>query len=298
MTRNGILAACALLGVAGAAFAQETGNGPTGGFELEFNRIDGDSALLLDGDIDLRYRGAGTGMVEMGFDLGTDVTFDLSEGDHYAALYAAGVVNWGFGEVAIGMPRSIGDVLIDRSSIAGIRELDDISRVFFPPVSGVLAKYGDNRAFGLRYENGMGQLRYGASVLKVQDTRGTFIEAAGEYAIGQGAVEGSVEYNTDFGKANAMIGFAQSTGQLDFGIYMARQNMNMDATSFQASVDYNIRENFTVGGDFIRLDGDDQRDIYGASMEYGFDRGIYGQFGFARDSDGANYWDASVGFEF
>lgn len=298
MTRTGILAACALLGFAGTSLAQQAGNGPRGSFELEYARIDGDSGLLLDGDIDLRYRGGGSGAVELGFDLGADATFDLSEGDDYAALYAAAVVNWGFGEVAIGMPRSIGEVLVDRSSIAGIRALDDIVHAFFPPVSGVVAKYTDKRAFGVRYENGMGQLRYGASALKVQDSRGTFIEAAGEYAIGQGAVEGVVEYNTDVGKANAMIGFAQSTGQLDFGIYMARQKMGTDGTSFQASVDYNIRENFTVGGDFVRLDGDDKRDIYGASMEYGFDRGIYGQFGFARDSEGDNFWDASVGFEF
>lgn len=271
----------------------------TGGFELEYNRIDGSSSLILDGDIDLRYRGGGYGGAALGFDLGVDATFDMTEGEKDAALFAAAVGNWGFGDIAVGMPRSIGDVLVDRPSVAGMQVLGDLSRIFFAPVSGVVAKYNDARSFGVRYENSAGQLRYGASALKLTDVDGVFIEAAGEYALGQGAVEGVIEYNTDFGKANALIGFTQNAGQVDFGVYMSRQKVGFDGTGFQASVDYRMTENFTFGGDFMRIDGGGvTADIYGASMEYGFGSGIYGQFGFAHENSGDNYWDASVGFKF
>jgi hypothetical protein len=312
MKQTQIFAAGARLGVVGmvagtlvagtlagsAAFAQDGGT-TTGGFELEFARIEGSSSLILDGDIDLRYRGSGFGGAGLGFDLGVDATFDLSEGEQDTALYAAAVGNWGFGDIAIGMPRGIGDVLIDRPSIAGMQMLDDLSRVFFPPVTGVLAKYSSKPSFGIRYENSMNDLRYGASALKVRDIEGVFIEAAGEYAIGQGAVEGMIEYNTELGKANALVGFQQAAGQLEFGAYLSRQNIGIEGTSIQGSVDYRMTENFVFGGDLVRLDSDgDKVNLVGASMEYGFGSGIYGQLGFAHANSGDSYWDASVGFKF
>ena len=56
----------------------------------------------------------------LGFDLGVDATFDLSKGDDRYAFFGAIVVDPGFGEIAVGAPRSIGSVLIDRPVFAWV----------------------------------------------------------------------------------------------------------------------------------------------------------------------------------
>lgn len=299
MKQTGRLMAALFLFVPFGAQAQDSGTTTTGNFELEYLRSDGSSDTLLAGDVMLAYRGAGMGAAGLGFDLGFDTRYNLSDGEDATALYAAVVLNWGFGDIAIGMPKGIGELLIERPAFAGIRAFDDVAGLVMPPVTGSYARLADARAFGVRYDSTAGQVRYGASLQKLQDEEGLFLQGAAEYALGQGAVEGMIEMNTDGGSPSALIGVTQTAGQLDFGLYLGRQKTLVDGTGFQASVDYRMSDSLTFGGDFLRVDAaGGKEDFYGVNMEYTFGQGAYGQLGVADGNDTTTLWDASVGIRF
>lgn len=285
--------------MAAPAFAQDDGTGPRGNFELEYLRSDGSSDVLLYGDLGFSYRGAGAGGIGLGFDLGLDSSYNLSEGDNATAFIAAAVFSFGFGDLAVGMPQSIGEMLVNRPSFAGNGGVDEVLGLLVPPATGNIARLSDLNRFGVRFDASAGQLRYGLSAHKTQDLDGMVLQAAGEYALGQGAVEGLLELDTETGKPGGTVGVTQSFGQVDVGAYLGWQRTIVRSDSIHASVDYHMSDNLTFGGDFARVSlVGAQTNIYGASMEYGFGNGAYGQLGIVDGSDTSATYDLSVGIRF
>ncbi|MEY4983671.1 MAG: hypothetical protein RIR62_1937 [Pseudomonadota bacterium] len=295
--RHITLAAVALC--AAPAVAQDDPTGPRGAFELEYLRSGDRSDLVLNGDLGLSHRGAGAGAVGLGFDLGLTSAYNLSEGEDATRFIAAAVLSFGFGELAVGLPESIGEVLVNRPSFAGNGQVDDALDGLMPPVTGTIARNRDAQAYGLRFSAEAGALRYGVSALKVQDLSGVVVEAAGAYALGQGTVEGMLEFGSDSGRTGGTLGLTQSFGQVDLGAYMGWQRAVARADSVQASVDYHLSDSLTVGGDIGRVkQAGVTSNLVGASMEYRFGSGAYGQLGITDSNRSPVLYDLSVGIRF
>lgn len=294
------LAASLVIGAAPFATAQDLGDArPSGGFELEYLVQDGSNNTYLDGQIDMMHRGMSAGAVQLGFDLGVDATFDLTRGGEMYALYGAIVVDPGFGNFAVGAPRSIGGMLIDRPAFAGNKALSNLADVVVPPVADSMSKLTKEQSFGLRYDNEAGALRYGASIQKVNEIHGLFVQAAAEYSFGQGQIEGLIENNTKEGGLSMLLGVNGTAGQFDYAVYAGDQRTILDGTGLQASIGYAVSDSLRVGGDLARVDiGNSMTDLWGLSGQYDFAGGAYAQLGVSDGEDTQALWDASIGFEF
>ena len=300
---TGWAAFAALIAYPSFASAQDYGMdraaGPTGGFELEYIGTENRTRSYFGGNIDLMQRGLSAGAVTLGFDLGVDATFDLSKGDDRYAFFGAIVVDPGFGEIAVGAPRSIGSVLIDRPVFAGNQARDRDLETVFPPMSDSLAKSRQVQSYGLRYESTSGAVRYGASVQQLDGLDGTFLQAGAEYSFGQGAVEGVLEKRTNTDGLNLTVGVSGAAQQVDYALYLGHQDGATDTTGVQAGLGYAVSDSLRVGGDFgLRQTPTDESTYYGASAEYSFDSGIRAQIGVSDGNDTRVMWDASIGFEF
>ena len=300
---TGWAALAALIAVPTFAAAQDYGadrpGGPTGGFELEYIGTEHKGRSSLDGDIDLMQRGLPAGMWSLGFDLGVDATFDLSSGKDSYAFFGAIVVDPGFGEIAVGAPRSIGSLLIDRPVFAGNQARDRELETVFPPMSDSLAKSQQVQSYGLRFDATSGAVRYGASLQKLNSLDGMFLQAGAEYSFGQGAVEGVLEKRTNTDGLNLTVGVSGAAQQVDYALYLGLQDGATDTTGVQAGLGYAVSDSLRVGGDFgLRQTPTDESTYYGASAEYSFDSGARAQIGISDGNDTRVMWDASIGFEF
>ena len=308
MTKHtGWAAAAALLLLSSQANAQDYGadfggdrpGGPQGGFELEYIGTENKGSAYLDGDIDLMQRGLSAGMWSLGFDLGVDATFDLSKGADQFAFFGAVVVDPGFGEIAVGAPRSIGSLLIDRPVFAGNQARDRDLQAVFPPMSDSLSKSQKAQSYGLRFDSSNGALRYGASAQKLDGLDGVFLQAGAEYSYGQGAVEGVLEKRTNTDGVNLTVGVSGAAQQVDYALYLGHQDGANDTTGVQAGLGYAVSDSLRVGGDFgLRQTKTDESTYYGASAAYSFDSGVRAQIGVSDGNDTRVMWDASIGFEF
>ena len=284
---------------AAPAFAQDSGSGTRGAFELEYLRSDGGSDLLLYGDLNLSHRGSGAGGIGLGFDLGFDSTYNLSEGDNVTGFTAAAVFSLGFGDVAVGLPQTIGEVLVDRPSFAGNGALDDLLGLALPPTTSAVARQMEEMRYGVRFESAAGQLRYGASAHKIKDEEGILLQAAGEYSVGQGEVVGVLDVGTEGGGLGGTIGVTQSFGQIDVAAFVGWQRSLAYSNSAHASVDYHVSDSLTVGADVANIDaGDFKTNLIGANMEYTFGNGVYGQLGMSDGNNVPTFYDISVGIRF
>ena len=294
--------ALALVSVAlfsGPSFAQsDEGLALTGQTELEYLHNSSASETLLATDMMLTYRGGTMGGVGLGFELGVDADLLLDSGDSYSALYGTVLLSTMAGEFAIGAPKPITDLLIEKPSFAGMKGIDLELAALSPSVVGPLSKFGDAQSYGIRYSGGGGALRYGASVNKFHGLPGTIYQAAAEYSFGTTVVEGAIETDSVFGSYSGTIGVTHTAGQFDVGAYLSRERQTLDGNLFQLSADYRINDSLTVGGDVARLNFGTKQTLYGLSAEYGFGNGAYVQGGVA-DGDGMRTtMDASVGFKF
>jgi hypothetical protein len=300
---SGWAALAALIAVPCLAHAQDYGadrpGGPTGGFELEYIGTEHKGTAFLDGDIDLMQRGLPAGMWSLGFDLGVDATFDLSKGTDRYAFFGAVVVDPGFGEIAVGAPRSIGSLLIDRPVFAGNQSRDRDLETVFPPMSDALAKSQRKQSYGVRFDSTSGAVRYGASLQKINSLDGMFLQAGAEYSFGQGAVEGLLEKRTNTDGLNLTVGVSGLSQQVDYALYLGHQDGATDSTGVQAGLGYTVSDSLRVGGDLgLRQTPTDESTYYGASAEYSFDSGVRAQIGVSDGNDTRVMWDASIGFEF
>ena len=306
MTKHtGRAALAALFLMPTAVAAQDYGNdldrpgGPTGGFELEYIGTEHKGSAYLDGDIDLMQRGLPAGMWSLGFDLGVDATFDLSKGADQFAFFGAVVVDPGFGEIAVGAPRSIGSLLIDRPVFAGNQARDRDLQAVFPPMSDSLSKSQKAQSYGVRFDSSNGALRYGASAQKLDGLDGVFLQAGAEYSFGQGAVEGVLEKRTNTDGVNLTVGVSGAAQQMDYALYFGHQDGATDTTGVQAGLGYAVSDSLRVGGDLgLRQTATDESTYYGASAAYSFDSGVRAQIGVSDGNDTRVMWDASIGFEF
>lgn len=283
-----------------SALAQDNSDGrPSGAFELETLLQDESTRSLLDGKVDWMYRSGSGGAVGLGFDLGADATFDLNEGGQDYVLYGALAVDPGFGTFAIGAPRSIGDLLIERPAFAGNRLVTSEIDLAMPPAATSLAKTQRAQHWGMRYDNASGALRYGATAQKVDEVTGTFWQAAAEYTLGQAELEGMVEASTHEGGANSLLGINGMAGQVDYAVYVGDQRSNDPGTSLQAGLGYAVNDRLRVGGDLARVDQDSiLSDHWGLNAQYGFGNGAHAQLGVSDGEDEQATWDASLGFKF
>lgn len=295
--RHIIVAVAALSAV--PAVAQDVGSGTHGAFELEYLRSSGSSDLLLYGDLGLSHRGSGAGGVGLGFDLGFDTSYNLSEGENATGFTAAAVFSLGFGDVAVGLPETIGEVLVDRPSFAGNGVLDDALGLVLPPTTSAIARQFEDMRYGVRFESATGQLRYGASAHKIKDQDGILLQAAGEYSFGQGAVLGVLDLGSEGGGFGGTIGVTQSFGQVDVAAFVGWQRALAYSNSAHASVDYHVSDSLTVGADLANIDAEGfKTNLIGANMEYTFGNGAYGQLGMSDGNNVPTFYDISVGIRF
>lgn len=301
MTKTaGWAALAALFIVPSLGLAQDMGGeGPRGGFELEYIGTDNTGGAYLNGDIDLRQRGLQAGAFSLGFDLGADATFDLKDGGDSYAFFGAVVVDPGFGDIAVGAPRSIGSLLTDRPVFAGNHALDRELDTIMPPMSDSLAKSQKMQSYGVRFDSTAGALRYGASVQRLDGMDGTFVQAGAQYGFGAGTVAGVLEKQSNMDGLNVLLGVSGQMSQVDYALYLGHQDRLKDTTGLQAAFGYGIGSNLRVGGDFaVKRENGREQTFVGASAQYDFSSGAYAQFGVTDGNDRAAMWDASIGFEF
>jgi hypothetical protein len=301
MTKTaGWAALAALTFVPSIGLAQDMGGqGPRGGFELEYIGTDNSGGAYLNGDIDLMQRGLAVGAFSLGFDLGVDATFDLKDGGDRYAFFGAVVVDPGFGDIAVGAPRSIGSLLTDRPVFAGNHALDRELDTIMPPMSDSLAKSQKMQSYGVRFDSTAGALRYGASVQRLDGMDGTFMQAGAQYAFGGGQVGGVIEKQSNVDGLNMLLGVSGQMSQVDYGLYLGHQDRLKDTTGLQATLGYAVADNLRVGGDFgVKRANGTEETFVGASAQYDFSSGVYAQFGVTDGNNRAAMWDASVGFKF
>lgn len=293
-------ALAALCLVPSALYAQDVGDaGPSGRFELEYSHSDGSGRTLLDGGIDIMHRGLAAGSVTLGFDLGVDATLDLSDGADDYAFFGAVVVDPGFGNIAVGAPRSIAGLLIDRPAFADSRALDRTARGFMPALSDDIARRDKAQSLGVRFDSEAGALHYGASLQKLDGISGMYLQAGAEYSFGQGAVEGVLQKNTDADGLGLVVGVAGIAQQIDYAFYMGHEDAAVDSTGLQAAFGYSLPGSLRIGGD-VALENSNGREttLYGATAQYDFSSGAYAQIGISDGNASRVTWDASIGFEF
>jgi hypothetical protein len=283
----------------GPTFAQSSeGLSLTGQTELEYLRNRSTSETLLATDMMLTYRGSTMSGIGLGFELGVNADLLLDSGDSFSTLYGAVLFSTMGGEFAIGAPKPITDVLIEKPSFAGMKAVDLELAALSPSIVSPVSKLGDAQTYGLRYSGESGAVRYGASVHKFHGLSGTIYQAAAEYSFGTSVVEGAIETDSVFGSYSGTIGVTHTAGQFDIGAYLSRERQTLDGNLFQLSADYRINDSLKVGGNVARLDFGTKQTLYGLSAEYGFGNGAYVQGGVA-DGDGMRTtMDASVGFKF
>lgn len=290
-----LLGATALCFLASAAAAQDFNGFETRGqAELEYLR-EGDSAqTTLNGDFAIDYRSAGS----FGFDFALDGNADLENGGFDKALFAAGVLDLGFGELALGAPESTADRIIDRPSAAGMFGIDRTLQTSASSSLHNISKNNDAQSYGVRFEGESGGMRYGTSIHRFVGEGNTLLQFAGEYTTGATEIEGMAETDIDNGDFATLVGVTQNNGQFSVGAYLGRQNIEGVGTSVQVAGDYALNDALKVGASYTHTTAAAGDNFLGVKAEYGFANGGYLQGGIGDSSSSKLLLDASVGFKF
>lgn len=263
----------------------------SGDVEFEHTRRNGASGTLGAAELMLRYEGP------VGFELGGEIDENLETGTDASLPYAAVTFGLGLGEVAVGAPQPVADLLIDIPDFAGIREQQIGFEARSTSVVTGLAKSLNEQIYGARFTAETGQLRYGASIHQVTHQSGTHWQVAGEYAAGiDSQIEGVIE--GEDGNLGITLGAAHETGQFDMGLYLISQRIVGSTDAALAYVGFAVSDALTVRGHLRTEDGTVQNNLVGVEAEYGFTNGAYAQFGAADGNNTSMTLDASVGFKF
>ncbi|MBU9698436.1 hypothetical protein GU927_011325 [Rhodobacteraceae bacterium HSP-20] len=262
-----------------------------GGLEFEHTRRNGASGTNLSGELFLRYEGG------LGFELGGDIDHDLETGTDRSVPYVALSFGIGPGELAVGAPQPVADMMVKIPDFAGIRELQwGYDQRTTSVVSG-LAKANGEQVYGARLTAESGALSYGASVHRLTDTSGLFWQMAGQYEMGSGTeIEGTVE--GEDGNLAVTVGANHQAGQFDMGLYLTSQRIIGTTEAASAFVGYSVSDALTVRGHVRAEGGAVDGNMIGVEAEYGFGNGAYAQFGAADGNNTSMTLDASIGFEF
>jgi len=263
----------------------------SGDLEFEHTRRNGASGTLAGGELFLRYEGP------FGFELGADIDQNLETGADNTVPYLAATFGFGPGEVALGAPQPVADVLIDVPDFAGMRELQLGYDQRGTSVATGVAKALGEQLYGGRIVAETGSLRWGASVHGITHQSGTHWQAAAEYAVGTGTeIEGAVE--GEDGNLGLTVGATHQAGQFDMGLYLNSQRIVGSSDAATAFVGFAVSDALTVRGHLRAEDGAVQGNSVGVEAEYGFGNGGYAQFGAADGNNTSMTLDASVGFKF
>ncbi len=263
----------------------------SGDLEFEHVRRNGASGTIAGGELFLRYDGP------IGFELGADIDQDLDTGADNTVPYLAVTFGFGPGEVALGAPQPVADMLIDIPDFAGIRELQlGMDQRTTSVVTG-FAKSLEEQIYGARVTGQSGALRFGASIHGVTDQSGAFWQVAGEYATRGGTeIEGVIE--GEDGNLGVTLGATHQAGQFDMGFYLTSQRIMGNTDSALAYVGFAVSPSLTLRGHVRKEEGTFTGNTLGVEAEYGFSNGAYAQFGAADGNNTSMILDASVGFRF
>lgn len=263
----------------------------TGDVEFEHTRRNGASNSLATADLMLRYEGP------FGFELGAEIDENLTTGPDYALPFLALTFGLGMGELAVGAPQPVADMLIDIPDFAGIREQQIAFETRTTSVATGLARTLNEGLYGARFTSDAGQLRYGASLHKITHRSGLHWQVAGEYQAGiDSQIEGVLE--GEDGNLGITLGAAHTSGQFDMGLYLISQRIVGSTDAAVAYVGVAVNDALTVRGHLRTEDGTVNNNMIGVEAEYGFSNGAYAQFGAADGNNTSMTLDASVGFKF
>ena len=265
--------------------------GFSGDLEFEHTRRNGASGTIAGGELFLRYEGP------IGFELGADIDQNLETGADNTVPYLALTFGFGPGEVALGAPQPVADVLIRRPDFAGIRELQLGYDQRGTSVATGIAKTLGEQLYGGRIVAETGALRWGASVHGITHQSGTHWQTTAKYTVGSGTeIEGAVE--GEDGNLGVTVGATHQAGQFDMGLYLTSQRIIGTTEAASAFVGYSVSDALTVRGHVRAEGGAVDGNMIGVEAEYGFGNGAYAQFGAADGNNTSMTLDASIGFEF
>lgn len=267
----------------------------SGDLEFEHTRFKRVGGTVAAGTMFLRYDGP------VGLELGAEFYEDLEAGEGTSLPYAALSLGIGPGELALGAPQPVGDMLVEQPVFAGLRSFqegfDARGAGIGKGVAAEMARADGERLLGVRVLSEGGPLRWGVSAHQITEQSGTHWQAAAEVTLGSGTeIEGFVQgEDNDLG---ATLGATVKAGKLDMGVYLSTQHVTAQTDAATAFVGFSLNEQLSLRAHARVEDGLVRENLMGVSAEYGFGTGAFAQFGAADGNQTSMTVDASVGIRF
>lgn len=292
------LSALSLTLAAQGAAAQDQGFRFSGTLEGEFSSNGDADYTLLGGDLDLGYS-----FGSFGIEAGLQGDYILDEDVDYVAYFAAVTMATGLGDLALGAPRPVNDILSSQPQFAGSRIADLDLSAFGARVTTPILKTFGSFGYGARLMAENGALRYGVSVHQPADFHDAILlQGAAQYTTGALRLEGALEQGFVSGGEdglNLSAGLHYDANALSGGIYLGRNDFGPSVDLLRGFAGYAVNDRLSVRGDVLWLGGEIDQTLYGAEAQYGFANGTYAQFGVLDGTNGqATTLDATFGLSF
>jgi hypothetical protein len=290
-----------------AVQALDFGNGfsLTGDVELEYLSPDGGEDTTFGfTDLTLGWRSQGGGAVGVGFDLSVVSYHDFDSDFDESVFWGGLVLTTAFGDVTVGSPRPLLDLLPKTPDIGGARVLDlELGFLTGSTLAYFKLLDSDVDVYGISFKGESGAFNYGAAVHQADGVgdKADVIELVVGYSLDQAELYAAFEKLDD--------GSTDLQKFIVGGRYTAeRWSVGAEATDFDASgssvstfklfADFNVTDALTVGAQALEISQDGSQRIYGLTGEYGFGTGGFAELGYF-DADGSSdAVTASIGYRF
>jgi hypothetical protein len=215
------------------------------------------------------------GQVGLGFNLGIDVVAD--ENDTFTALYPALKIGTDFGRFQLGIPRSVVESgYMPRSRFAYSDIFDVELRSLNSSLMSTRYLYADETPAGVRYDNRIGNFKFGASWHRtdagVADLDSTAVALKYQVPASGGGpalkFAASVEHVTD-GTNDLTIWRLGGQGKWDqFRIGGKYSNFDSDQSAAEVYLDYDFTDRFSANLSALNIDNFGSRQFYGLGLKY------------------------------
>lgn len=274
--------------------AQDSGLSYSGEVKLEY--LDANSSYwTFAGDAALAWRSGGL----FGFDAAVD-TVIVDDGEDFTNYWAAAVLSFGSGELAIGAPRPV--LLAHKVQPKfGTSRLVDLELAF---VNGGLAKLfsaqDPGMTPGITYSHQLDSVIFAAGYHRID-------LGADEFNIYEGLMRydgGSTQYfisaehvATPSDDATFLsIGARHDADRFDLGATLTKARTSDTTLTARLYGSYDIMPGLSIGADYLAIQDED--DIYTLGAKYEMDSGLFVEGGVSELNGSSEVYDVGVGFKF
>lgn len=255
----------------------------TGESRVEYLSGNGTSTTSILSTLNVGYHFAGSGGLTFGVDLGAE-SWSLRNasgtGGDLSWYYFEGVVEGGFGSLAIGQTRGAAQSLIALPPIAGSGSLENTFITSTGPgLRHELTRGGYNP--GLRYQFALSGTKVAASINHVEGY-GNVAQLVASAPLGPITVEGALEFDLPSNSTSVLLGAKGSFGAVDAGIYHFTDGFYNTGGSTRLFATYHLTDQIQTNLTLMKI-GDVT--LSGLDATYSTAGGMFGQAGVITSSD-------------